>query len=404
MRGDLSAILLRALHETPEGRYGSVSELAADVRNYLEQRPVVARPQTLWYRMGKFARRRRVGLSAAAMLMLLVAASGALLYQVQSRRQERKRQVANLANIVSQTGAMINDNIQKSRLELARSEAMSLRDTLEQLRRDNPGDPKVTGLLANSYFQLAQIAWFRYGPSLMDADMALDSYSRARSLFEAAYRLQPTSGTFQQVVVARVYQSEMLVEDGRGLDSFREVEQLLLDDEANLAAGKEPQFDDVANLAGYYDMLSDRLGGGTAWMGDLIAAPPKWYAALVALQPARATNAIAMQLYERSLTLYRGPDPRPSGGTSANVRLQLSELQHQAGLRAESMRNTVEAFRLYKLVGETSHQFGFSQESSDHHACAVQPHGGGGGPFRGSAGRAKAGARNVGAAVGAAAR
>jgi len=59
LKGDLSAIVLRALEADPARRYASVRGLAADVENFAAGRPVAARPQTALYRAQKFLRRRR---------------------------------------------------------------------------------------------------------------------------------------------------------------------------------------------------------------------------------------------------------------------------------------------------------------------------------------------------------
>ena len=59
LRGDLDAILFRALEKEPERRYPSVEQLAADLRRHLEGRPVLARKDTFFYRSSKFIRRNR---------------------------------------------------------------------------------------------------------------------------------------------------------------------------------------------------------------------------------------------------------------------------------------------------------------------------------------------------------
>src|SRR5215470_5019015 len=71
VRGDLDTIVLKALRKEPARRYASAQELADDLRRYLEGRPVLARKDTVGYRVGKFVGRHRVGVAAAA----LVAAS-----------------------------------------------------------------------------------------------------------------------------------------------------------------------------------------------------------------------------------------------------------------------------------------------------------------------------------------
>src|SRR5690606_20804888 len=43
LRGDLAAIVLKALRKEPRDRYASVTELAADVQRHLDRQPVLAR-------------------------------------------------------------------------------------------------------------------------------------------------------------------------------------------------------------------------------------------------------------------------------------------------------------------------------------------------------------------------
>lgn len=68
---DLDAIVLRATAERPESRYASAQALAADVRRFLQHRPVEARSPTLRYRFARAVRRRwPVALAAAAIVLL----------------------------------------------------------------------------------------------------------------------------------------------------------------------------------------------------------------------------------------------------------------------------------------------------------------------------------------------
>lgn len=55
--GDLDTILLKALQPDPQRRYGRAGELADDIRRHLENRPVVARPDSVAYLATKFVRR-----------------------------------------------------------------------------------------------------------------------------------------------------------------------------------------------------------------------------------------------------------------------------------------------------------------------------------------------------------
>lgn len=71
LSGDLSWIVMKALEKERARRYGSVSELAADIRRHLEDQPVMASPPSLLYRSQKFIRRHKL----AVLSGLLVAAS-----------------------------------------------------------------------------------------------------------------------------------------------------------------------------------------------------------------------------------------------------------------------------------------------------------------------------------------
>ena len=73
--GDLSAIMLKALENEPARRYSTASELAADLQHYLDGRPVEARPQTAFYRLGKFVRRLWFAVATTTVFVLAIAAA-----------------------------------------------------------------------------------------------------------------------------------------------------------------------------------------------------------------------------------------------------------------------------------------------------------------------------------------
>ncbi len=93
LRGDLDTIVTMALRKEPERRYASALQLEQDVARHLAGHPVLARPESLGYRMGKYARRNAVAVAAAAALLLLTA--GFLWVTIrQSRAVARERDAA----------------------------------------------------------------------------------------------------------------------------------------------------------------------------------------------------------------------------------------------------------------------------------------------------------------------
>ncbi len=97
MRGDLDSIVLKALEKDRSRRYGSPSDLAADIGRYLRNEAVLAVPPSTAYRARKFARRYRAALAtAAAFVLVLIAAAGISIRQ--SIKANREAAVAQAVN------------------------------------------------------------------------------------------------------------------------------------------------------------------------------------------------------------------------------------------------------------------------------------------------------------------
>jgi WD40 repeat protein/serine/threonine protein kinase len=99
LRGDLDWITLRALERERSRRYGTPSELAADLKRYLSFEPVTARPASRSYKLRKFVRRHRLATFVGGMMSVLaVIASGAGFiairngHEAESQRREAETQ------------------------------------------------------------------------------------------------------------------------------------------------------------------------------------------------------------------------------------------------------------------------------------------------------------------------
>jgi non-specific serine/threonine protein kinase/serine/threonine-protein kinase len=71
-RGDVETIVAKALEKERERRYQSPADLAADVRHYLADEPIVARPASTFYQLRKFARRNKVLVTGVAGMFALL--------------------------------------------------------------------------------------------------------------------------------------------------------------------------------------------------------------------------------------------------------------------------------------------------------------------------------------------
>ena len=92
LRGDLDAIVLKALRKEPEARYVSMDQLADDLSRYLNGLPVRARRGTMAYTLGKYVRRHRWGLAAGSLILVLILGfTLALSRQLERAEHERDR-------------------------------------------------------------------------------------------------------------------------------------------------------------------------------------------------------------------------------------------------------------------------------------------------------------------------
>src|SRR5262249_42521318 len=90
LRGDLDWIALKATERDRARRYGTPSELAADIQRYLRNEPVLARPASIAYRTKKYIQRHKFGVAAATALGMLLIAF-AVMQSVELRRITRER-------------------------------------------------------------------------------------------------------------------------------------------------------------------------------------------------------------------------------------------------------------------------------------------------------------------------
>ena len=90
LRGDLDAIVLRALRKEPAQRYATVEALSEDVERYLSRRPVTARRGNRRYRAWRFLQRHALSTSLAALATLALGGGLALsLWQAKEVREQR---------------------------------------------------------------------------------------------------------------------------------------------------------------------------------------------------------------------------------------------------------------------------------------------------------------------------
>jgi len=139
LRGDIEAIVGRALQRDVDARYRSAEDLADDLGRHLTHRPVNARPATAPYRVGRWLR-RNVGLSLAIGLVISALGLGtALAFERYVEADAARRTEA------AQRRAL-QAALQRAEVERARAEAVTefLADVFAEAHPDNSPGREVT--------------------------------------------------------------------------------------------------------------------------------------------------------------------------------------------------------------------------------------------------------------------
>jgi len=193
---DIDQVVMKAISKAPSERYASARELAADLENYLEGRPVTAVQPTNLYRLGKWVRRHRAPVAAGVLVALtLIAAGGVVVWQMRVARRERAiaqqrfNDVRKLANSIL---FEFHDGVSKlaGATEVRRLMAARSLEYLDSLANDSRGDLGLQLELASAYLRLGDVQGNANFANLGDRKGALSSYGKGRAILEAALGAQ----------------------------------------------------------------------------------------------------------------------------------------------------------------------------------------------------------------------
>jgi eukaryotic-like serine/threonine-protein kinase len=264
LRGDLDAVLAKALRRAATERYGSVQAFADDVTRFLSGEPVRAKQQTVGERVWKFARRNSLAVGTAAGVTLLVGgAAGVALWQAkvargEARRAERVRQfiASILTSATPRTG--VGGVVTASDLLTAAA------DRIEKELSVEPAIAAELGfLVAQSFDNLGEDS--KEEPVLRAAVARAEaSFGRSHLLTLQAKALLAEVLALHDVPGSLALSEELLPESLRGLPATVEVAILVLRDKS-FALAKLNRVEES------YSALREAIQLGEKYLGRLDA-------------------------------------------------------------------------------------------------------------------------------------
>jgi tetratricopeptide (TPR) repeat protein len=136
---DVETIVAKALEKDKTRRYGSAADMADDVRRFLRDEPIVARPPSTVYQIGKFAKRHKavVGGVAAVFVVLLVAVVVSAGLAIRARRAEamadlRAAEARREAAKAQAVTKFMQDMLSSANPENAQGRTVTVRDALDE--------------------------------------------------------------------------------------------------------------------------------------------------------------------------------------------------------------------------------------------------------------------------------
>jgi non-specific serine/threonine protein kinase/serine/threonine-protein kinase len=348
LRGDLDAIVLKALRKEPQRRYPSAEQLAEDLRRYLEGRPVSAHADSWIYRTRKLAGRHKAGVAAALLVVLsLIAGVLATSWQARTAQVERARAERQF-NDVRRLSTSFLFEFHKAIEDLPGStpaRQLLVQRALEYLRKlteEARDDRRLQRELAEAYLKVGDVQGNPYRANLGDLRGAEASYTEALRISRTLVEQDPTDREAERYL-ARSYQSLAQVSPQLGdpsgaIQNFRRAATLL----ESLAAAAPSDSGLRQELADCYQFLADLQGhSGLQNLGDPVGA---------------------LESYRRALVIYQGLAGADHGNRSALESIAM--VQTRIGDMLEFRDDLANAFVAYHTGLEIAEQLAAEDPNS----------------------------------------
>lgn len=132
---DLDTIILRSLAKSPDGRYATAGEVAAELGRFLSGEPINARPLSRLGRLQRWCRRNPAlaGMTAVVAVSLISASIVSVYFGIQARRQSAALSESNESLSIAERDARISEAGAHEQAEIAKTRTNAAMAVLETI-------------------------------------------------------------------------------------------------------------------------------------------------------------------------------------------------------------------------------------------------------------------------------
>ncbi len=246
-----------ALRKEPARRYASANDLHEDIQRHLENIPVHARNDSVWYRATKFVARHKAGVAASVFVMIaMLTGLIVTLHEARVARRERaraERRFNDVRKLANSFMFEVHDSIVDLPGTLPARKLLVNRavEYLDSLSQEASGDAGLQRELAAAYDRVGDLLGYSGAANLGDYAGALRSYEKALSIRESSAAAHPEDRQMQLELLNDYFRLSFALQGtGDYAKALKHVQKGTTVAQRIAENHSEPEFRDF--LAGFY--------------------------------------------------------------------------------------------------------------------------------------------------------